>query len=98
MSTYSKNSDYSMLDLELPEDGETRPIGIYGRRHLKYIKEYHRTRYVNLLASGKLHSYLVDIDEQAYRLLDLLVKQLAEKEGVTEVLKEKNQMEWVMLS
>jgi hypothetical protein len=90
MSTYSKNSDYSVLDLELPEDGETRPIGIYGRRHLKYIKEYHRTRYVNLLTSGKLHSYLADIDEQAYRLVDLLVKQLAEKEGITEVLKEKN--------
>ena len=95
MITYSKQGDYYLPDLELPEDGETRPIGIYGRRHLEYIKEYRRIHCTNLLTSGRLHSYLADIDEQAQELFDLLVEKMAEHEGVTEAMKAADQMEWV---
>jgi len=93
--TYTKHGDYYLPDLVLPEDGETRPIGIYGERHRRYLKEYHKVQYINLLTSGRLRSYLSDINEQAQERLDLLVKQLAEKEGVTEKLKAESQMEWV---
>ena len=74
---------------------ETRPIGVWGQRHLRYLKECHRITYANLLTSGKLNSYLVDIDERAENMFLRLVKQMAEHEGVTERLKAENQMEWV---
>ena len=74
---------------------ETRPIGVWGQRHLRYLKECHRITYANLLTSGKLNSYLVDIDERAENMFLGLVKQMAEHEGVTERLKAENQMEWV---
>lgn len=93
--TYTKHGDYYLPNLILPEDGETRPIGIYGQRHCRYLKEYHKIRYTNLLTAGKLYSYLADINEQAQERFALLVKQLAEKEGFTEQLKAENQMEWV---
>lgn len=70
-------------------------IGVWGQRHLRYIKQYHKVRYTNLLTSGKLNSYLADLDKQAEDMLFRLIKQMAEREGVTEQLKTDNQMEWV---
>ena len=80
--------------LSLPEE-EQKPVGIWGQRHLRYIKEHKRAFYTNLLISCKLNSYLADIDKQAEEMFSLLVKQLAEKENVTEKLKAENQMLWV---
>jgi len=70
-------------------------LTIWGQRHLRYIKQQHKVRYTNLLTSGKLNGYLVDIDKQAQDMFFRLVKQMAESEGVTEKLKADNQMEWV---
>ena len=91
---YELQGDYYLPCLSLPEE-EQKPVGIWGKRHLKYIKEHKRTFYANLLTSCKLDSYLADIDKQAEEMLYRLVKQLAEKENVTENLKAKNQMLWV---
>ena len=77
------------------DEPEQEPIGIWGQRHLRYLKEHRRVRYANLLTSGKLNDYLADLNEQAEALFSRLVKQLSEKEGVTEALKEENQMLWV---
>lgn len=93
--TYTQQGDYYLPNLVLPAEKETRPIGVWGQRHLRYLKEYHRITYANLLTSGKLNSYLVDIDERAENMFLRLVKQMAEHEGVTERLKAENQMEWV---
>jgi hypothetical protein len=70
-------------------------IGVWGQRHLRYLKEHHRVRYANLLTSGELNAYLADIDRQAEELFLRLVKQMADAEGITEALKANNQMEWV---
>lgn len=91
---YEKQGDYYLPCLELPEE-EQKPIGIWGQRHLRYIKQHKRVLYANLLTSCKLNSYLADIDEQAENLFSQLVKNLAEKENVTEKLKAENQMLWV---
>ena len=79
----------------MPAEQEEHPIDIWGQRHLRYIKQQHKVRYTNLLTSGKLNGYLVDIDKQAQDMFFRLVKQMAESEGVTEKLKADNQMEWV---
>ena len=92
--SYTLQGDYYLPDLALPEQ-EDKPIGLWGQRHLRYIKQHHKVRYINLLTSGKLNSYLADIDNQAEDMLFRLVKQIAEREGVTEQLKADNQMEWV---
>ena len=92
--TYTKQGDYLLPDLRLPEQPKVE-IGIWGKRHLQYIKQHHKIRYTNLLTSCKLTAYLADIDEQAEDMFFRLVKQLAEKEGVTEQLKAENQMLWV---
>lgn len=92
--TYVCQRDYFIPDLELPEK-ETQPVGIWGQRHLRYLKEYCRVVYFNRLTSGKLNSYLADIDEQAENMFLRLVKQMAECEGITEQLKEENTLEWV---
>lgn len=92
--TYHEENGYLIPDLTLPAE-EEKPIGIWGQRHLRFIKEHKRLFYVNLLTSGKLNSYLADINEQAEELFFRLVKQLAEKEGITEELKSTNQMAWV---
>lgn len=91
---YELQGDYYLPCLSLPEE-EQKTIGIWGQRHLRYIKEHKRTFYANLLTSGKLNSYLADIDEQAEEMFSRLVIQLAEKENVTEKLKAENQMLWV---
>ena len=92
--TYRQVGDYLLPNITLPEE-ETVHIGIWGQRHKRYLKQNHRVLYMNLLTSGKLNSYLADIDKQAEDMLFRLVKQMAKREGVTEALKVENQMEWV---
>ena len=91
--TYTQQGDYLLPDLKLPEQPKVKN-GIWGKRHLKYIKHRRPILYTNLLTSCKLTAYLADINEQAEELFFRLVKQLAEKEGVTEQLKADNQMLW----
>ena len=91
---YELRGDYYIPCLKLPEE-EQQPIGVWGQRHLRYIKQHRKVLYLNLLTSGKLNEYLADIDKQAEDMLTRLVKQMAEREGMTEQLKADNQMEWV---
>lgn len=91
---YTLQGDYYLPDLALPEQ-EDKPIGLWGQRHLKYIKQHRKILYINLLTSGKLNEHLADIDKQAEDMFFRLVKQMAEREGATEKLKADNQMEWV---
>lgn len=86
--------DYRLPNLTLPAE-EERPIGVWGQRRLRYLKQYHKVLYYNLLTSGKLHSHLADTEEQAQELFSRLVKEYAEKEGVMEQLKATDQMAWV---
>ena len=92
--TYRQVGDYFIPNLVLPGE-QQKPIGIWGQRHRRYLKQNKRIQYMNLLTSGKLNSYLADIDQQAEEMFSRLVKQLAEKENVTEKLKAENQMLWV---
>ena len=92
--TYTQQGDYLLPDLKLPEQPKVE-IGIWGRRRLRNLKNHHPIIYTNLLTSCKLTAYLADIDEQAEDMFYRLVKQLDEKEGVTEQLKADNQMLWV---
>lgn len=91
--TYTQVGDYLLPNLILAE--EQNPIGIWGQRHARHLKEYHKILYYNLLTSRKLNSYLAGIDKQAEEMYFRLVKQLAEKENVTEKLKAENQMLWL---
>ena len=91
---YELQGDYYIPCLKLPEE-EQQSIGIWGQRHLRYIKQNRKVLYLNLLTSGKINGYLADLDKQAEEMFSRLVKQLAEREGVTETLKAENQMEWV---
>ena len=91
---YELQGDYYIPCLKLPEE-EQQPIGLWGQRHLQYIKQNSKVLYLNLLTSGKLNGYLADIDKQAADMFSRLVKQMAEREGITEQLKADNQMEWV---
>lgn len=93
--TYTQQGDYLLPNLALPAEKETGNIGVWALRHKRYIKQHHKVLYYNLLTSGKLDSYLADIEEQAQQLFLRLVKELAEKEGVTEQLKAADQMAWV---
>ena len=92
--TYTQVGDYLLPDLKLSEV-EQQPIGVWGQRHRRYLKEHHRATYATLLTSGKLNGYLADIDRQAEELFSRLVKQMAEAEGITETLKATDPMEWV---
>lgn len=92
--TYTQQGDYLLPDLELPKQPKVE-IGIWGRRHERYIKQYHKIRYFNLLTSGTLVAYLADIDKDATEMFDRLVEQLAKQEGITEQLKSEDQMLWV---
>lgn len=92
--SYILQGDYYLPDLKLPEQ-EDKPIGLWGQRHLKYIKQHRKVLYINLLTSGKLNEHLADIAKQAEDMFSRLVKQMAEREGVTEQLKADNHMEWV---
>ena len=91
---YELQGDYYLPCVKLPE-GEQQPVGLWGQRHLRYIKQNRKVLYLNLLTSGNLNRYLSDLDKQAEEMFSRLVKQMAEREGVTEQLKAVNQMEWV---
>lgn len=92
--TYTLQGDYYLPNLALPAE-ENKFIGIWGQRHKRYLQEHKRATYTTLLTSGKLNSYLSDINEQVENMFFRLVKQMAESEGVTEQLKASNQMKWV---
>lgn len=92
--TYTQQGDYLLPDLKLPEQPKVE-IGIFGKRHLRYLERNRKILYTNMLTKGNLTAYLADIDEQAENMFDQLVRQLAEREGVTEQLKANNQMLWV---
>ena len=91
---YELQGDYYIPCLILPAEKE-QPIGLWGQRHLRYLKEHRRSTYTTLLTSGKLNSYLADVDTQAIKMMFRLVEQMAEREGVTELLKADNHMEWI---
>ena len=91
---YELQGDYYIPCLKLPDE-EQQPLGVWGQRHLRYIKQHRKVLYLNLLTSGKLNGYLADLDKQAEDMFFRLVKQMAERESVTEQLKAKKQMEWV---
>ena len=91
---YELHGDYYIPCLTISEE-EQRPIGIWGRRHLRYIREYRKGLYNSLLLSGKLNSYLAELNKQAEDMFFGIVEELAEKEGITETLKAENQMFWV---
>ena len=90
---YELVGDYYLIAGEDEPDG--RPVGIWGKRHLRYLKQHRKVLYSELLISGKLNDYLADLNEKAEAMLSRLVKQLSEKEGLTEALKAENQMLWV---
>lgn len=92
--TYTLQGDYRLPNLTVPAE-EERPIGVWGQRRLSYLKHYRKVLYYSLLTSGKLHSHLADIEEEAQSLFSRLVKEYAEKESVTEQLKATDQMAWV---
>lgn len=92
--TYTETGDYVLPNLTLTEK-EKRPIGVWGQRRLRYLKEHHKILYYNLLTSGKLHAHLADIEEQAQKLFLRLVKEYAERAGLTKELKAEDPKEWI---
>ena len=92
--TYTMQGDYRLPNITLPAE-EERPIGVWGQRRLRYLKQHHKVLYYNLLTSGKLHSHLADVEEEAQILFSRLVKEYAEKESVNEQLKATDPMKWV---
>ena len=92
--TYTTQGDYYLPDLTLPPE-EEHPIGVWAQRRLRYLKQHHKILYYNLLTSGKLYCHLADVEEEAQTLFLRLVKEYAEREGVTEQLKAENPTEWV---
>ena len=91
--TYEKQGDYLLPCLTLPAEKE-QPIGLWGQRHLRYLKEYRRVTYLNLLTSGRLNTYRAEIDKQAEELFFRLVEQMKQAQDITERLKEENGLEW----
>ena len=92
--TYIRHGDYLIPCLSLPEE-EQRFIGVWGQRHKRYLKEHKEAVYITLLTSGRLNSYLADIEEQAQERFERIVEQMKQAHGITERLKAENQMEWV---
>ena len=92
---YVRYGDYFIPNLTLPEEEEMRFVGVWGQRHLQYLKEYRKTVYLDLMMSGRLNSYLADIEEQAQKRFERIVEQMKQAQGITERLKSENQMEWV---
>lgn len=93
--TYVRCGDYFIPNLTLPKEEKPRFVGVWGQRHLQYLKEYRRTAYLDLLMSGRLNSYLADIEEQAQERFERIVEQMKQVQGISERLKSENQMEWV---
>ena len=94
--TYTMQGDYRLPNLTV-EETDSRPIGVWGQRRLHYLKHHRKVLYYNLLTSGKLHSHLLDIEEQAQELFNRLTADLSAKEGITEQLKAIDQMKWVRM-
>jgi len=92
--TYKQQGDYLIPCLTLPTEKE-KPIGVFGQRHLWYLKEYRRVTYINLLTSGRLNAYLADIDRQAQGRFEMLIEQMKQIQDVTEQLRAEKPMEWV---
>lgn len=92
--TYTRVGNYLLPNLTLSEE-EQKPIGIWGQRHARYLKQHHKILYYNLLTSGKLNAHLANINEQAEDMFSRILKEMAEQQGVTEQLKASNQMAWV---
>lgn len=92
--SYTMQGDYYLPNLTLPAE-ENKTIGIWGQRHLRYIRQHRKVFYTNLLTSGKLNGYLADIDRQAEMMFSRLVEQMAERAGITETLKAEHPMEWI---
>lgn len=93
--TYIRHGDYLIPSLVLPAEKKTRQMGVWGQRHLQYLKEYRKDVYLELLTVGRLNDYLDDIDEQAQERFEGLVEQLKQAQGITEQLKTKNALEWI---
>ena len=93
--TYIRHGDYLIPALTLPKEEEQRVVGVWGQRHLRYLKEYRRLLYLNMLTSGRLNGYLADIEEQAQKRFERIVEQMAESESITEQLKATDQVAWV---
>ncbi len=91
---YARQGEYYLPELALPPE-EEKPIGVWGQRHLRYLKEHKQLVYINLLTSGRLNEYLASVNEQVEDLFSRLVREYAERQGVTERLKEENQLLWV---
>lgn len=91
--TYHNESNYSIPNLTLPNSEENN-IGIYGQQHLRYLQEYRKLTYINLLTSGVLNEYLSEIDNQAYKRFSRIVEQMKQEQEITEQLKEDNPIEW----
>ena len=91
--TYHEENGYLIPDLRLPDE-EEQPIGLFGQRHLRYLKECRRTVYINLLTSGKLNPYLAEIDKQAQERFERLVEDMKQAQGITEQLKAETTLEW----
>ncbi len=91
--TYRKESDYLIPCLTVPAE-EEQPIGIWGQRHLNYLKQYRKVTYANLFTSGRLNTYLADIDRQAQERFERLIEDMKRAQGITECLKEENALEW----
>ena len=96
--TYSCHGDYWIPDLTLPESNDNRDIGIYRRQHCAYLKRHRKITYINLLTSGRIHSYLADINEHATDTLFTIMEQMKKAQGITEELKAADQMAWGMLN
>ena len=91
--TYHEENGYLIPDLRLPTE-EEQPIGIWGQRHMDYLKQYQKVTYTNLLTSGRLNTYLADIDSQAQECFERLIEDIKQAQGITECLKEENALEW----
>ena len=93
--TYVRCGDYLIPNLTLPEEEKPRFVGVWGQRHLQYLKEYRKTVYLDLMMSGRLNSYLADIEEQAQERFEGIVEQMKQVQGITEQMKAENAWEWV---
>lgn len=91
---YERQGDYLIPCLTVPDE-EEQPVGLFGQRHLRYLKEYHRGTYINHLTSGRLNTYLAEIDKQAQECLERLIEDMKQAQGITERLKAENALEWV---
>jgi len=90
---YERQGDYILPCLTVPPEKE-QPIGLFGRRHLRYLREYRKVTYTNLLTSGRLGAYLAEIDGQAQKRFERLIEQMKQVQGITEQLKAENALEW----